>query len=270
MSAKFKITERTVTGFRNWFVKYIGSFPVTDTDMHQSFTLKKHHSLRVCKEIIHLASRIGLNREELLLAETCALFHDIGRFEQYFRYRTFVDGKSENHADLAVKVLRENMTLDILDKTPRDIIIKAILYHNRLKIPAGEDETVTLFSRLLRDADKLDILNLITDYYRKSGAARNSAIELDLPDTPEISRDVMECIMGGNLVDSRQMRSLNDFKLLKMGWVFDINFKPSLETIRDRRYLQIIREALPSSSDDADKAYSMVSRILEERICMSS
>lgn len=270
MTAKFKITEDIVSGFRNWFVKYINSFNVSDADMQHSFMLKKHHSLRVCKEIIHIANRIGMDREQLLLAETCALFHDIGRFEQYFRYRTFVDGKSENHADLAVKVLRENMTLDILDKHPRDIIIKAILYHNRLQIPTGEDEAVTLFSRLLRDADKLDILNLITDYYRKSDAARNSAIELDLPDTPEISRDVMECITGGNLVDSRLMKSLNDFKLLKMGWVYDINFKPSLETIRDRRYLQIIRDALPSPSDDADKAYSIVSRILEERISMSS
>jgi hypothetical protein len=269
MIAKFKITENIVTGFRNWFVKYINSFPVSDADMQHGFTLKKQHSLRVCKEIIHIGSGIGLDREELLLAESCALFHDIGRFEQYSRYKTFVDGKSENHADLAIKVLRENRILDVLDKTPRDIVIKAILYHNRLSIPEGEDGVITLFSRLLRDADKLDIFNLLTDYYRNGNSGRISAIELGLPDSREISGEVIECLMEGRLVESTLMKSLNDFKLLKLGWVFDINFTPSLEVIRDRKYLQIIREALPSSAD-VDKVYSRVSMVLESRIASSS
>jgi hypothetical protein len=268
MAAKFRITENTVSGFRDWFVKYISSFPIHDADMQYCFTLKKQHSLRVCREIIDIGSGIGLDREELLLAESCALFHDIGRFEQYSRYRTFVDGKSENHADLAVKVLRENRALDALDKTPRDILIKAILHHNRLSIPDGEDGNIILFSRLLRDADKLDIFKLVTDYYRNGSAVRNAAMELDLPDTPEVSADIMEGMLEGRLVESRQMKSLNDFKLLKMSWVFDIHFKPSLEAIRDRGYLKIIRDALPSSAD-VDKVFSHVSRVLETRIAGS-
>ena len=43
------------------------------------------------------------------------------------------------------------------------------------------------------------------------------------------------------------VRTLTDFKLLQIGWVFDINFQPTLECVKDRHYLQMIRRVLPAS-----------------------
>ena len=59
--------------------------------------LKEKHSLRVCNEILNIGKNHNLTDNNLRLAEAMALFHDIGRFEQYTRYQTFVDKKSENH-----------------------------------------------------------------------------------------------------------------------------------------------------------------------------
>lgn len=260
MTQRYRINEEHLTRFRSWFSNYVGSYPATDP-----VVLKKEHSLKVCREILSIGSKLNLDTERMLLAETAALFHDIGRFEQYNRYRTFVDHKSENHADLGVKVLREKEILDLLDKRSRDVIFKSILNHNRLHIPEGETESVVFFSKLLRDADKIDIYRVVTDYYRDPSADRSAAIELDLPDIPDVSDEILHGLRTGRPADHQRLKSLNDFKLLQLGWVYDVNFKPSLQIIHDRGYLKLLREVLPQSVA-IDEAYSVVIGVLEKRI----
>jgi hypothetical protein len=53
--------------------------------------------------------------------------------------------------------------------------------------------------------------------------------------------------MNKRIVDMKHVRNLNDFKLLQTGWIFDINFKPTFNCIKKRRYLEMIREVLPKS-----------------------
>ncbi len=260
MAPRYRITEEHLARFRSWFMTYVSSYPAADP-----IALKKEHSLKVCQEILSIGSQLNLDTDRMLLAETIALFHDIGRFEQYSRYRTFVDRRSENHAALGVKVLREKEILDLLDKRSRDVIFKSILNHNRLRIPEGEVESAVFFSKLLRDADKIDIYRVVTDYYRDPSAERNAAIELDLPDTPDVSDEILHCLKTGRLAEHRGLNSLNDFKLLQLGWVYDINFRPSLRIVRDRGYLTLLREALPQSGA-IDDAYSVVIDVLEKRI----
>ncbi|MHB9099376.1 MAG: HD domain-containing protein [Syntrophales bacterium] len=260
MTQRYRINEEYLTRFRSWFINYVSAYPAADP-----VTLKKEHSLKVCREILSIGSQLDLDTERMLLAETVALFHDIGRFEQYSRYRTFVDCKSENHADLGVKVLREKGILDLLDKRSRDVIFKSILNHNRLRIPEGETESVAFFSRLLRDADKIDIYRVVTNYYRDPSAERSAAIELDLPDTPDVSDEILHCLRTGRLADHQRLKSLNDFKLLQLGWVYDFNFPPSLRIVRERGYLKLIRESLPQSGA-IDNAYAVVIGVLEKRI----
>ncbi len=257
---RYRINEECLTRFRSWFIGYVGSYPAADP-----VTLKKEHSLKVCQEILGIGSQLNMDTETMLLAETVALFHDIGRFEQYSRYGTFVDRKSENHADLGVKVLREKGILDLLDKRSRDVVFESILNHNRLRIPEGETESVAFFSKLLRDADKIDIYRVVTDYYRDPSASRSAAIELDLPDTPDVSAEILDCLRTGRLADHRGLTSLNDFKLLQLGWVYDFNFPPSLRIVRDRGYLQMLRGALPQSGA-IDDACAIVMEALETRI----
>jgi len=43
------------------------------------------------------------------------------------------------------------------------------------------------------------------------------------------------------------VKNLNDFKLLQIGWIFDINFDITMQTIKSRRYLEMIRDVLPKS-----------------------
>ena len=73
-----------------------------------------------------------MNGKDLRLAEAIALFHDVGRFEQYARYHTFVDRRSADHAWLGVEILRKEGELD---GSTRDLILRTVSYHNRMDLP---------------------------------------------------------------------------------------------------------------------------------------
>lgn len=55
--------------------------------------------------------------------------------------------------------------------------------------------------------------------------------------------------MNKRIVDMRHVKNLNDLKLLQIGWIFDINFRPTVDCVEKRRYLQMIRDVLPQSKE---------------------
>ena len=248
----------------NWFASYVQGFKSGNPDWQPNIILKEEHTRRVCKEILDIGRKIGLSDEDLRLAEVIALFHDIGRFEQFARYQTFVDRNSVNHAVLGVKILKENGVLNRLDRSIRDLILRAILYHNRFALPQKETEKCLFFAKLLRDADKLDIWRVLIDYYCREDGKRNAVIELGLPDTPGISSDVYKDLIEGRIVDVAHLRNLNDFKLLQIGWIYDINFVQTFQYVQERGYLEMIRDVLPNSEKIAE-IFNVVQAYMNEQ-----
>jgi putative nucleotidyltransferase with HDIG domain len=250
VSSISSISVEEVARLRERFLAYARSFYADDPDpdLKAAIDLKIEHTLRVCEESRYISAALGLAADARHLAEVAALFHDVGRFAQYARYHTFSDRKSEDHAALGVRVLREREVLSALGPA-EDLLLRVIGYHNRLALPGPDDETPTclFFSRLLRDADKLDIFRVVTDYYRRPASQRNGWVAWELPDTPGISEAVCDDLMAGRVVHNDHLCNLNDFKLLQVGWVYDINFAPSLRRIRERGYLGMLRDALPDS-----------------------
>lgn len=176
-----------------------------------------------------------------------------------------MDSKSENHGELGVKVLKQVKALAALDEDTQDLILKAIPYHNRLSIPEDEPHIYTCFSKLLRDADKLDIYCLVTHYYNSNEAQRSAAVELDLPDTPEVSEEVMTSLTEGKMISLHQLKSLNDFKLLQMAWVYDVNYQPTFRMIYERDFLKKIRDTMPAT-EGINRIYSRLISYLKEKL----
>lgn len=259
------INQETVATLQRWFSDYVETFRSGDQDHDRNIDLKDEHTRRVCAEILDIGRSLRLNLEDLFLAELMALFHDVGRFEQYARYGTFSDHHSEDHAQLGVKILRKYDVLKRLDPSTRELILKVISYHNRLEIPEGETERCVFFTKLLRDADKLDIWRVVTDYYREVDGPRNGTIELGLPDSPDISDDVCADLKAGRIVRMGAMKTLNDFKLLQMAWIYDVNFPRTFQIVHERGYMEMIRDALPPTEKVADM-YGTIRSYLEERI----
>jgi putative nucleotidyltransferase with HDIG domain len=242
--------QNQLAKFRVWFKDYVAGFYGNNERVNANLRMKEEHSLRVCDEMRYLADELGLTDNQRRIAEVTALFHDIGRFKQFVKYRTYNDVKSVNHGLLGLDVLRETGVLGVLDGTERQLIEKAIEYHGIKELPSSLDGECLLFSRLIRDADKLDIFYVVTEYYKEyRDHPENFMLELDFPDKPGYSTEVVEEILCGRRVNYDRLRTFNDMKILQLGWVYDVNFTATLKRIRHRRFLEKVIEFLPETED---------------------
>jgi hypothetical protein len=235
---------------RGWFYDYVSGFYGEDEFVNANIKLKEHHTRQMCGDMLQLARDLGLSEDQRRIAEAMALLHDVGRFEQFEKYRTYNDPRSVNHCTLGVEVLRRTGVLESLDAEERGLIEKAIEYHGLVKLPDGLDGRSLLFSKLLRDADKLDIFRVVTDYYRQyRDDPGGFKLELELPDEPEYSMEVVEQLLEGRRVDYAMLSTWNDMKLCQLGWVYDVNFPQTLRRIRDRGFLEKVFDFLPDNED---------------------
>lgn len=263
---EYRATEEDLLYFKKWFADYVATFTSEDPEVQTNIDLKREHTLRVCRASREIGLDLNLSQNDLRLAEIAALFHDIGRFEQFTRHRTFSDKRSFNHAAFGVGVLIKNDVLSRLGIFEQELIIKSISSHNMLELPDEDDDTVRLHQRLLRDSDKLDIWWVVTDYYRERATGKiNPGLELNQPDTPGISEAVFERIMNGETVLFADLQNLNDFKLLQVGWVFDVNFAPTLRRLKERGYLDMIRSHLPDD-ENVNELFDCVNNYIEQRL----
>ena len=237
--------DAPLSGIRDSFDRYVERFRSADPDVQRNIDLKYRHSRHVMAEAAALARSLGLDAEQTRWARVMGLLHDVGRFEQYRRYHTFVDTASEDHAALGVRVLQTETMLNGHPRVWIDRVLKAIAYHNRYRLPVHEAPEDLFYARLLRDADKLDIFRVVIEYYHRSSGRRNPAIELDLPDGPEPTPEVLRDLHEGRSVDKHFVRTLTDFKLLQVGWVYDINFAFTYRQILQRGILDRMAAALP-------------------------
>jgi putative nucleotidyltransferase with HDIG domain len=234
---------------QNWFFEYVNGFTSDDPNVQQNFTLKIDHTLRVCDNIKTISRELSFTSEQLPVAETAALLHDIGRFEQYSKYRTFLDGKSVNHAQLGLEIISRYNVLNTVEPQEKKLILDAVAWHNLAYLPGEEAEQSLILAKMLRDADKLDIWKVVTEYFNVKSVIKNDAIEFSLPDTPGFSAQVYTDLLNGGIVKTTHLQNLNDFKLLLVGCVFDLNYSISLQLLRERMYLESIRDVLPKNKE---------------------
>ncbi|MEW6674151.1 MAG: HD domain-containing protein [Thermodesulfobacteriota bacterium] len=238
---------------KTWFKTYVSRYISENPDDNHAIRLKDEHTFRVCGNIALLSKKSGLNSEDMLLAKTMALLHDIGRFSQYRRYGTFSDRDSENHAELGIAEIAAHEVLSFCRPPEIDLITSAIAHHNAAALPEIRDGRMLFFMRLLRDADKLDIWKVFCNYYRqcrlRPGGAPNQTIVLGLPDKPLCSPAVVAALYERRYARLEDLRTLNDLKLLQISWVYDLNFQPSFKALHRRGYIDQIAATLPSSEE---------------------
>jgi hypothetical protein len=233
-----------------WFDSYVSDFYCDDKFINDNIKLKQVHSKAVCDEISWLAGRLGLTDNQKLIAETIGLLHDVGRFKQFKKYRTYRDATSCNHSVLGAEVIREEGLLDGIDEQERLYIDTAVRLHGEKELPTDLDGETLLYCRLIRDADKIDIYRVVIKYYQQYlDDPKNFTLELEVPDVPGYSKKLVEHLLKAERIDYRDMKSFNDVKLLMLSWVYDVNFPPTLERIRQRGFLEKVIDFLPQTED---------------------
>lgn len=219
--------------------------------------LKILHTMEVAKVMDRLTQKLQLGTEMCELAHICAVFHDIGRFEQVKNYHTFLDHLSEDHADLGCRVLQENGFLQELPEKQQNMILTAIHNHNKYAIEEGLDEETLLLSKLIRDADKSDIFRVFAceDMVDTMGQTVAEVEQETITDC------VYDCIFAHKCVDKTIRRTGLDKWVGFLAFFFDMYFPESLELLGDRKYY---RKPFDEAHFADAKTRRQVSEILEE------
>jgi len=263
------VTEEDLSVFQSWFSQYCRSFYAVNEEDQRNLALKEEHTRRVCDNMRCIANSLSLKGTETLLAEAVALFHDIGRFPQYAKYKTFRDGSSINHAILGAEVLCREGVLGILPEDEQQIILQAIKFHNAYALPDIGDDYRLLFMKLIRDADKLDIWRVFVEYLALPEKSRASAVGLGLPDVPEYSENLISHILSRRMASLSMLKTLNDFILMQLSWVYDLNFRISFILVKERNYLENLIAGLPPT-ETVGALYPFMEEYLRERIQVAS
>lgn len=243
------MTEKDLDTLKNRFFEYVRSFYSSDQKEQVNISLKEEHTSLVRKTIRLLAERLSLAPDKVLLAEAIGLFHDIGRFPQYARYKTFRDSISVNHGKLGAEILADKGFLRGINSGENRTIINAVKFHNVYAAPRLDNAQDFFFLRLVRDADKIDIWRIFLDFFNDGENAKASEAGLGLPDTPGCSAEVLSCIHRNKSVSNGLLKNLNDFKLLQLSWVFDLNFQPSFELLKENHFIERLSAFLPQTEE---------------------
>jgi hypothetical protein len=239
------VTEEQVSEIAAWFDRFVASFPGSTPAEQRNYDLKIEHTAQVRGVMERLTKSLDLPPEERALAAAIALCHDVGRFPQYHRYGTFNDATSTNHAALSVRTLKDEGILDVLYPGDRETLLQAVALHNVFRLPDKLSPTVRRFALLIRDADKLDIWRVMIEFCAAPPDARASAVTWELPDTGTCSPCALKEVAAGRMLNRSLLATADDFKLLQLSWVYDLNFAESLVLMNERGYIDTLADLLP-------------------------
>lgn len=241
---------------RQQFKKYFETFDVKD----KRIAMKISHSYHVADLGRKLGKRLDLNEEELVLSETLGLLHDIGRFIQYEKMKSYNEVKTNiNHGQEAINYLfQEGHIKDFgIPEKYYDIIKKAIFNHNKFEIEEGLNEKELFFAKLLRDIDKIDIF--------RQDATSSTLKNYDKP----INKQVKKAFYNHTLVDNINIKTPSDAIVGELAFIFDINFKESYELLYDTDNLELFLtmiEVNKECTSEFDLIKKEIRKFLEERL----
>lgn len=223
------------------FEQYLDGYDREDDKVR----LKIVHTYGVTKCSRQIAERMQLPKEEQELAQLIGLLHDIGRFEQLKRFDSF-EPDTMDHASFGVRILFEEGLIRnfVKEDTFDEVIRTAIAKHSDFRLQGITDDRTLRHARIIRDADKLD----------------NCRVKLE--DTIETilgvtAREVGETAISGEILEqfkrkesilSSARRTKMDYWLSYLAYFFDINYKVSMDMIRENDYIKRLIRRIPYSN----------------------
>ena len=228
-----------------FFLEYTSKYDKTSPGID----LKYNHSFRVVEKAILISNSINLDKKDKNFVRVCALFHDIARFEQYAKYNTFDDSKSFDHGDKGAEILRDNGFTN-------EVLLNVVKYHNKLDVPKELDDRSMMFLKIIRDADKIDIIenqgyNCKTKNYTISSELKDFFIKhkpigRDLKSKPE-----------GNIVVLLRM----------LAYIFDLNFYESFKIIKEQDLINIKCDIIKESGNEGiEEIRKLCNEYIESRL----
>ena len=230
-------------------------------NMDESHIVRKvYHTFRVEELCGKIAMSLGLSEEEINVAKIIGLLHDIARFEQYTRYKTYDDFKNIDHGDFGVEILENSSYIRKYIKTEKydHIILKAIKNHNKYAIGNDVNEREKVFCQIIRDADKLDIIYQATNQMWKD--------KIEDMEAQVISSKVLQQFLTKQVVDKKYIDYDIDRVVVVFAFIYDFNFNGSYKIIKENDYLDKIIDRFNFKKEETKKQMEEIRKLANEYI----
>ncbi len=228
MNTSIKVDREQV---KDAFRSYTARYDITD----EKIKLKVDHTYRVAELCERIAKTQGLQGADADLAWVTGMLHDVGRFEQLRIYGTFSDAKSIDHAQFGADILfHEGRIRDYLSDPAQDRLIEtAIRSHSLYRLSEDLDDRTLMYCRILRDADKIDILKVNVDvpleeiYNTTTGELRTS----------QVTETVMESFQEEHATLRSLIKTPVDHVVGHISLVFELVYPISRQIVVQQGYL---------------------------------
>lgn len=238
-----------LTSYKKWFAEYVEGYAQADQHDQQYIDLKRDHTLRVFENAKQITASLSIDLPTMNVALLGALFHDVGRFEQYNIYKTYSDQNSVNHGLLGCRILKQESILEHEPKEIQHAVRATVALHNKYALPSALPEHIRIATHIVRDSDKLDIFPVLVSNFTRDGS-KNDIITMGLEDCPtEYTHKILQNVLNGDSVRYGDMRYINDFKLLLSSWAFGLEYRASMQLLHDRGVMEQLLNTLPTLPD---------------------
>ena len=141
-----------------------------------------------------------------------------------------------------------------------DLIFKAIKNHNKFAIEEGLNSEELLFAKIIRDADKTDILYESANIFFKGDEE-----EVNLS---AVADEVFDEVMNKKLVKRKKGRRIDyiDNVISVMAMVFDINFKETFQIINEKNYVIDTLKRYHLKDDVSEKRLRIIEKFVSDYI----
>jgi len=232
-----------------WFERYTARYRDAVDLLPAALELKYRHSRRVAENARLIALGLKLDESEIQLAEICGLVHDIGRFPQYSRYGTFRDADTLDHGLAGRKTLESEGVPSLLDEDEWARVSCAVEYHNRKTddLPADLPENARQLLNIIRDADKLDIMDLVLQSVARDGFRELPGMLPHIRLSRELTPSVVEEFQKHRSISTSHLETVADFLLMLAFWFYDFNFFSSRQIAVSRDLIGRLQKELPET-----------------------
>lgn len=199
------------------FEKYVKE----NYDMNNVLILEKYvHTLMVVKTMMMICRKEGLTNDDTKLALQIALFHDLGRFREVERQHIFRN-TTFDHGAYSNKILFNDGFIKnfMINEDDYLLIKKAIYYHNKKDLSDDLTKREYLFATLLRDADRIDILRVLS--YKKNCFDGISDYKL------------IKQFNYNESIDIKDLHTKGDRVLLRLSFIKLFGFSSSFEVLEE-------------------------------------
>ena len=234
-------------------IEIFNNYVKSNYDINNRLIIEKYlHSIRVSMLMIDLALRLNLSDDDTRLAFQIGLFHDLGRFKEVIRNKKF-DNLSFDHAAYSNKILFNDKLINNYDINENDYLTikKAIFFHNKKDIYMPLNEREELFSKMIRDTDKLDIINVMLP--KNILSFKN-----------KYNKKILTDYFNNNKIDLKDLKSSSDRVILYLSFLKDLYFDETKEMAIERRDLNKIICGVPVSFEYQELFNHLVSKVYEK------